>query len=81
LWHGIWSTWCKIQIGLIQEEPLNKEERLYQPLFGNAKMCNQHGLPWGTKLNSKFCIWAIKGIQHLEDLWNEKGNECQTISH
>lgn len=54
---------------------------MHQPLFGNAKMCNQHGLSWGTKTNYKLCIWVTKGIQHLEDLWNEEKNEWQTINH
>lgn len=47
----------------------------YQLLFGNMKIISQEGLPWGFEPRSKFCLQASKGIQHLEDLWNDNEDE------
>jgi hypothetical protein len=52
---------------------------LRQPLFGNMKVSSQEGLPWGLELKSRFCLWASKGIQCLEDLWNEVGNNWEFL--
>jgi hypothetical protein len=38
-----------------------------QPLYGNAKLCNQQGFPWGIEPKSRLCLWVTKGIQHLEE--------------
>jgi len=37
------------------------------------KIISQKGLPWGFEPRSS--LWASKGIQHLEDLWNEDEDE------
>jgi hypothetical protein len=60
---------------------LNKEEILRQPLYGNEKLCNQQGFPWDIQLKSRLCLWVTKGIQHLEEFWNEKEDAWQTTNH
>jgi hypothetical protein len=52
---------------------------LYQPLFGNMKITSQEGLLRGLEPKSKFCLWASKGIQHLEDLWNDNEDEERKV--
>ncbi len=79
LWQGIWTTWCKVRMGISQHEPTTKEKMFHQPLFGNMKISSQEGLPWGLEPKSRFCLWASKGIQHLKDLWNEDGNKWESL--
>jgi len=50
-----------------------------QPPFGNSKICKQGGTPWGMESGSRFSLWAIRGIQHLEHLWKEEGNRWKNM--
>jgi hypothetical protein len=51
----------------------------HQPLFGNSKIWKQDGTPWGMEPGSRFSLWAIRGIQCLENLWKKEGNRWKIV--